>query len=84
MLTKEDEINKKIKLTTEILNHVFEILTLFKPMMNKIIKMEEAKEFEKNGTFNRAALLFGQISDLCKKIENISLPSGTFLEDLGN
>lgn len=84
MHTREDEINKKIKLTNDILNHVYEILTLFKPIMNKMIKMEEAKEFKKNGTFNKAAFLFGQISDLCKEIENISSPSNTFLENLGN
>lgn len=84
MHTRKDEINKKIKLTNDILNHVYEILTLFKPIMNKMIKMEEAKEFKKNGTFNKAAFLFGQISDLCKEIENISSPSNTFLENLGN
>lgn len=84
MLTREDDINKKIKLTKEILNHVYEILTLFKPLMDKMIKMEESKEFKKNGTFDRAAYLFGEISDLCKEIENGSSPSGTFLENLGN
>ena len=52
--------------------------------MDKMIKMEEAKEFKKNGTFNRAAFLFGEISDLCKEIENGSSPPSTFLENLGN
>ena len=84
MLAKEDEINKKILLIKNILNHVYEILTLFKPLMDKMIKMEEAKEFKKNGTFNRAAFLFGEISDLCKEIENGSSPPSTFLENLGN
>ncbi len=84
MLSKEDEINNKIKLTKEILNHIYEILTLFRPLMDKMIKMEEANEFKKNGTFDRAAYLFGEISDLCKEIETISTPSGTFLENLGN
>ncbi|MFX1420056.1 MAG: hypothetical protein ACFE9N_14150 [Promethearchaeota archaeon] len=80
----EDDINKKIKLTNKILNHVYEILTLFKPLMDKMIKMEESKGFKENGTFNRAAYLFGEISDLCKEIENNSLPTNTFLENLGN
>jgi len=84
MLIREDDINKKIILTKEILNHIYEILTLFKPLMNKMIKMEEAKEFKKNGTFNRAAFLFGEISNLCKEIEDSSLPSNTFIENLGN
>ena len=84
MLSKEDEINNKIKLTKDILNHVYEILTLFKPLMDKMIKMEEAKEFKEDGTFERAAYLFGEISDLCKEIENSYPPSSTFLENLGN
>ena len=73
MFTKEDDINKKILLVKTILNHIYEILTLFKPLMERMIKMEEAKEFKKNGTFDRAASLFGEISDLCKKIENGSI-----------
>ena len=83
-MTKENEINKKILLVKNILNHIYEILILFKPLMDKMIKMEEAKEFKKNGTFNRAAFLFGEISDLCKEIENGSSTESTFLENLGN
>ena len=84
MFTKEDDINKKILLVKTILNHIYEILTLFKPLMDRMIKMDEAKEFKKNGTFDRAASLFGEISDLCKEIENESSPESTFLENLGN
>jgi hypothetical protein len=84
MLSKEDEINNKIKLTIEILNHVYEILTLFRPLMDKMIKMEEAKEFKKNGTFEKAAYLFSEISDLCKEIESSSLPPEINFENLGN
>ncbi|MFX0003312.1 MAG: hypothetical protein ACFE9C_01715 [Candidatus Hodarchaeota archaeon] len=84
MLIREDDIDKKIKITKEILSHVYEILTLFKPLMDRMIKMEEAKEFKKNGMFNRVAYLFGEISDLCKEIETSSLPSNTFLENVGN
>jgi len=84
MFIKEDEINKKILLVKDILNHIYEILTLFKPLMDRMIKMEEAKEFKKNGTFDRAAFLFGEISDLCKEIENSSPPASNFLGNLGN
>jgi hypothetical protein len=84
MISKEEDINNKIRLTKEILNHIYEILTLFKPLMDKMIKMEESKEFKNNGTFDRAARLFGEISELCKEIETNSLPSNTFLETLGN
>ncbi len=84
MLTREDEINKKIQLTKKILDNVYEILELFKPLLSKMIKMPDAKEFKENGTFERAAALFGRISDLCEEIENSSLPTNSFFESLGN
>ncbi len=84
MLPKEDEINKKILLTKKILENVYEILEIFKPLLSKMIKMPEAKEYKENGSFKRAATLFGRISDLCEKIESDNFPSHTFLESLGN
>lgn len=84
MLTKEDDINKKIQIVKDILDNVYEILTLFKPLMDKMLKMDEANQYKVNGTFKRAASLFGEISDLCKEIENNSLPPDTFLENLRN
>ena len=84
MLTKEDDINKKIQIIKDILDNVYEILTLFKPLMDKMLKMDEAKQYKIDGTFERAASLFGEISDLCKEIENNSLPPDAFLENLGN
>ncbi|MHA2037475.1 MAG: hypothetical protein ACW98X_13655 [Promethearchaeota archaeon] len=84
MLTEEDDINKKIHLVKNILDNVYEILTLFKPLMDKMLQMEEANKFKADGTFERAASLFGEISDLCKEIENSSLPPNSFLENLGN
>lgn len=84
MLTKEDEINKKIQLTKKILDNVYEILELFKPLLSKLVKMPEAEDYKKNGDFEKAALLFGNISNLCEKIEDKSFPSMAFLEGLGN
>ena len=83
MLTKEDDINNKIQIVKNILDNVYEILTIFKPLMDKMLKMDEANQYKVNGTFKRAASLFGEISDLCKEIENHSLPT-SFLESLGN
>ena len=83
MLTKEDDINDKIQIVKNILDNVYEILTIFKPLMDKMLKMDEANQYKVNGTFKRAASLFGEISDLCKEIENHSLPT-SFLESLGN
>ncbi len=84
MLTKEDEINKKIQLTKKILDNVYEILELFKPLLSKLVKMPEAEDYKKNGAFEKAVLLFGNISDLCGEIEDSSFPSKTFLKSLGN
>jgi uncharacterized coiled-coil DUF342 family protein len=84
MLTREDDINKKIQIVKNILDNVYEILTLFKPLMDKMLNMDEANQYKVNGTFRRAASLFGEISDLCKEIENNSLPTDSFLENLGN
>ena len=83
MLTKEDDINNKIQIVKNILDNVHEILTIFKPLMDKMLKMDEANQYKVNGTFKRAASLFGEISDLCREIENNSLPT-SFLESLGN
>ena len=38
MPTKEDDINRKIQIVKEILDNVYEVLTLFKPLMNKMMK----------------------------------------------
>jgi hypothetical protein len=84
MLSKEDEINKKMLIVKNILDNVYEILNLFKPLMDKMLKMDEANQYKVNGTFERAASLFGEISDYCKEIENSSIPPDTFLENLGN
>ena len=83
MLTKEDDINNKIQIVKNILDNVYEILTIFKPLMDKMLKMDEANQYKVNGTIKRAASLFGEISDLCREIENNSLPT-SFLESLGN
>lgn len=83
MLTKEDDINNKIQIVKNILDNVYEILTIFKPLMDKMLKMDEANQYKVNGTFKRAASLFGEISDLCREIDNNSLPT-SFLESLGN
>ena len=84
MLTREDDINNKIHIVKNILDNVYEILALFRPLMDKMLQMDEAPKYKANGTFQKAASLFGEISDLCKEIENNSLPPSTFLENLGN
>ncbi len=84
MLIREEDINRKIHTVKNILDNVYEILSLFKPLMEKMLKMDEANQYKVNGTFEKAASLFGNISDLCMEIEESSLPTSAFLESLGN
>ena len=64
------DIQKKYLLTKNILNNVYEILALFKPLFDLILDMEEAKLFKQNGTFEKAADLLGEISENCREIED--------------
>ncbi|KKN40649.1 hypothetical protein LCGC14_0731350 [marine sediment metagenome] len=80
MLSNEDLL-KNVK---SLLDNVYEILQLFSPLMARMLELDEAKKYKKNGTFDKAAFLFGEISQLCKEIEGTPLPSATFLENLGN
>jgi len=88
MLVNEDKINKdinnKIQLVKKVLDDVYEILKLFGPLMTRMFELEEAKKYKSDGTFEKAAFLFGEISQHCKEIEGISIPSNSFLENLGN
>jgi len=80
---KDDKINRKIHLVKNILTDVYEILEIFKPLLDKMLKMKEADRYIKNGNIERAASLFGDISFLCKEIENDS-PLNISLDNLGN
>ncbi|MFW9939970.1 MAG: hypothetical protein ACFFFT_02940 [Candidatus Thorarchaeota archaeon] len=84
MSTMDGEINRKIHLMKNILKNVYEILELFKPLLETMLKMEEADQYKKNGVFKKAASLFGEISVLCKEIEDDSLSINLFLDNLGN
>jgi hypothetical protein len=52
--------------------------------MARMLELDEAKKFKKNGTFEKAAFLFGEISEICKEIEGTPLTSNLFLDNLGN
>lgn len=65
----QSSINKKTQLIKVILDDVYQILTLFKPLMSRMIAMDEAREFRENGTFNKAAELFGNIALNSKELE---------------
>ncbi|MFX0082321.1 MAG: hypothetical protein ACFE94_11280 [Candidatus Hodarchaeota archaeon] len=84
MSTMDDKINRKIHLVKNILKNVYEILELFKPLIELMLDMEEAEKYKKNGVFQKAASLFGEISVFCKEIENDSPSLNLFLDNLGN
>ena len=84
MQPNEEDINKKLLLVKKLLNHTYDILKLFRPLMEEMVKMEEAKKYKNIGMFEKAGYLFGEISHICNEIENGSIPSNTFLESLGN
>ena len=69
-ISKENlEINRKIVHVKNILNNMYEILALLKPMFDLMLEMEEAKIFRQNGTFDQAAKLLGEISESCRELE---------------
>lgn len=82
--TTEDKINRKIHLVNNILKNVYDILKIFKPLLEIMLEMEEAERYKKNGIFEKAASLFGEISRLCKEIETDVPSLDHFLENLGN
>jgi len=46
--------------------------------------MEESEQYQRNGVFQKAASLFGEISTLCKEIEDDAPSLNLFLDNLGN
>jgi len=79
----DDKVNRELHLVRNILKDVYEIVEIFKPLLNKMLKMEEADQYVKDGTLEKVASLFGDISFLCKEIENES-PLNISLDNLGN
>ena len=63
------DIERKIMLVKNILNHVYEIIALFRPLLELSMEMEEAQIYKKDGTFERIATLFGEIAENCKDLE---------------
>jgi len=80
----DEKINRKFLLMNDILKNIYDILELFKPLLEVMLKMEKVEQYKKSGVFEKAASLFGEISVLCKEIENDSPSLNLFLENLGN
>jgi hypothetical protein len=78
-----NEIDKKIEIIQKVLENVCEIMTLFKPLLEKLLELEEAKQYSRNGTLDKAALLFGEIAKQCNELQK-SPYSDEFLNNLEN
>ena len=81
--SSDNEITQKIHLVKKILDNVFEILILFRPIIDQMKISDEFKKYYKNGTIEKVASLFGEISDQSKEIAGIHL-SEIFLRNLKN
>ena len=75
MKTKEkenDELNvgKNYYVINNILNNVHQIFLLLQPIIDRMIVLKDSEILSKLENLKKAALLFGEISKLCKEIEN--------------
>ncbi|MFW9971117.1 MAG: hypothetical protein ACFFDF_13060 [Candidatus Odinarchaeota archaeon] len=71
------ELNYKIKfiIIANILDSLREILLVLNPLIKKILAMEEAEMYHRNGTLKKGEKLFENISNQSKKLMNSSIPS---------
>lgn len=76
-------IDKNLKIVKHMLGNIVEIMTLLKPLIEKVLKSKDAEKYKKNGTFERTASLFGEISEQCKKLDDFSF-TADFLRNLKN
>ncbi len=77
------ELDKKLQIVKKVLDNVVQIMEIFKPLLDKVLELEESKEFSRNGMFNQAITLLGEITDQCRLLEQ-SPHSEKFLKDLKN
>ncbi|MFX1569888.1 MAG: hypothetical protein ACFFCV_16160 [Promethearchaeota archaeon] len=76
-------IKYKLKIIANIIDSLREILVLLNPFISKFLLMEEAKMYQKNGTFKRVEDLFDNISTQSRKLINSSI-FYDILKDLKN
>ncbi|HEA71207.1 hypothetical protein LCGC14_0492080 [marine sediment metagenome] len=69
-LNDELNINEKIKAIRNILNSLEQVLIILSPLLDKILLMEEANLYHKNGSFKTVIELFDNISKESKKLSS--------------
>ncbi len=77
-LNLELNFSRKLNIIRDILVSLSHIFILLDPLLDKMLIMEEAGEFYKNGTIEKAVQLFGDISSQCKELANPSIPPEIF------
>ena len=77
------EINKKMNLIKQILNNVYELLSLFNPIIDQIKISKDFKRFYQDGTIEKMANTFGKISEHSREIAKYPI-SNEFLSNLKN
>ena len=75
-MKENEDIDLKLKLVKNILKNVERIFILFKPLLQEMMKLEEARKFAEDGTFNHAQSLFDEINKDC-----MELTKSPFLDD---
>ena len=85
MKTKEkenDELNvgKNYYVINNILNNVHQIFLLLQPIIDRMIVLKDSEILSKLENLKKAALLFGEISELCKEIENNNSSKETIIK----
>lgn len=65
----EVDIDKKIHIVKTILDDVYDIMITFKPIIEQMAKLDDARKYQEDGTFTKAASLFGSIAKKCQELE---------------
>ena len=78
VLNLELDFSSKVKIVSDILVSLSQIFILLNPLLDKMLLMEEADVYHKNGTFEKAMQLFGDISSQCKELAKPSIPPEIF------
>ncbi|KKN57388.1 hypothetical protein LCGC14_0562600 [marine sediment metagenome] len=82
-LNIEYKVDEKIKVVKNILNSLEQIFMILSPLLDKVLLMEDADTYRKNGNFKTLIDLFDNIS---KESQKLSSPffNSEFPEDISD
>jgi hypothetical protein len=73
MKNEEKKFEEKLYIMNKILDDVHDIFVLIQPLLEELLKVEEAKRPEYIKKLNKSAKLFKEIASLCKELEEPEL-----------